>query len=145
MYTLKSSMFVTNDYKTLKTRLPVRSVLLEQRTGGLVVRWVITGLLNTALVEIRRVLERPVLGNIRDAFRHSCRCAFSNRTNQLVLAGSAQLSRNLEVLLTKNTQEDQVAGDFGGTSFFCTVRSWLLDAHWLFSGRLFLTSFSPLS
>ncbi|KAF1927747.1 uncharacterized protein M421DRAFT_421591 [Didymella exigua CBS 183.55] len=28
--------------RTLKTRLPVRSALFKQRTGGLVVRWVTT-------------------------------------------------------------------------------------------------------
>jgi hypothetical protein len=34
---------VTFDHRTLKTRLPVRSALFKQRTGGLVVRWVTTG------------------------------------------------------------------------------------------------------
>jgi hypothetical protein len=33
---------VTYDHRTLKTRLPVRSTLFKQRTGGLVVRWVTT-------------------------------------------------------------------------------------------------------
>jgi hypothetical protein len=33
----------TYDRRTLKTRLPVRSVLLKQRTSGLVVMWVNTG------------------------------------------------------------------------------------------------------
>jgi hypothetical protein len=33
---------VTYDHRTLKTRLPVRSALFKQRTGGLVVRWVTT-------------------------------------------------------------------------------------------------------
>jgi hypothetical protein len=32
----------TYDHSTLKTRLPVRSALFKQRTGGLVVRWVTT-------------------------------------------------------------------------------------------------------
>jgi hypothetical protein len=32
----------TYDRRTLKTRLPVRSALFKQRTGGLVVRWVTT-------------------------------------------------------------------------------------------------------
>jgi hypothetical protein len=32
----------TYDHRTLKTGLPVRSALLKQRTGGLVVRWVTT-------------------------------------------------------------------------------------------------------
>jgi hypothetical protein len=32
----------TYDHRTLKTRLPVRSALFKQRTGGLVVRWVTT-------------------------------------------------------------------------------------------------------
>jgi hypothetical protein len=35
-------MFSTYDHRTLKTRLPVRSALFKQRTGGLVVRWVTT-------------------------------------------------------------------------------------------------------
>ena len=34
--------FSTYDHRTLKTRLPVRSALFKQRTGGLVVRWVTT-------------------------------------------------------------------------------------------------------
>jgi hypothetical protein len=33
----------TFDHRTLNTRLPVRSALFKQRTGGLVVRWVTTG------------------------------------------------------------------------------------------------------
>ncbi|KAF1364889.1 hypothetical protein EJ07DRAFT_97427, partial [Lizonia empirigonia] len=33
----------TYDHRTLKTRLPVRSAIFKQRTGGLVVRWVTTG------------------------------------------------------------------------------------------------------
>jgi hypothetical protein len=36
-------MSSTYDHRTLKTRLPVRSALFKQRTGGLVVRWVTTG------------------------------------------------------------------------------------------------------
>jgi hypothetical protein len=32
----------TYDHRTLRTRLPVRSALFKQRTGGLVVRWVTT-------------------------------------------------------------------------------------------------------
>jgi hypothetical protein len=32
----------TYDHRALKTRLPVRSALFKQRTGGLVVRWVTT-------------------------------------------------------------------------------------------------------
>jgi hypothetical protein len=35
-------IFSTYDHRTLKTRLPVRSALFKQRTGGLVVRWVTT-------------------------------------------------------------------------------------------------------
>ena len=35
-------MVCTYDHRTLKTRLPVRSALFKQRTGGLVVRWVTT-------------------------------------------------------------------------------------------------------
>jgi hypothetical protein len=36
------TVIVTYDHRTLKTRLPVRSALFKQRTGGLVVRWVTT-------------------------------------------------------------------------------------------------------
>jgi hypothetical protein len=32
----------TFDHRTLRARLPVRSALFKQRTGGLVVRWVTT-------------------------------------------------------------------------------------------------------
>ncbi|CBX95871.1 predicted protein [Plenodomus lingam JN3] len=32
----------TYDHRTLKTRLPVRSAIYKQCTGGLVVRWVTT-------------------------------------------------------------------------------------------------------
>jgi hypothetical protein len=31
---------LTYDHRTLKTRLPVRSALFKQRTGGSVVKWV---------------------------------------------------------------------------------------------------------
>jgi hypothetical protein len=34
---------VTYDHRTLRTELPVRSAVLKQCTGGLVVRWVTTG------------------------------------------------------------------------------------------------------
>jgi hypothetical protein len=33
----------TYDHRTLKIELPVRSAVLKQCTGGLVVRWVTTG------------------------------------------------------------------------------------------------------
>ena len=33
---------VTYDHRTLRTELPVRSAVLKQGTGGLVVRWVTT-------------------------------------------------------------------------------------------------------
>jgi hypothetical protein len=33
----------TFDHRMLRTRLPVRSALFKQHTGGLVVRWVTTG------------------------------------------------------------------------------------------------------
>jgi hypothetical protein len=36
------SEFSTYDHRILKTGLPVRSALLKQDTGGLVVRWVTT-------------------------------------------------------------------------------------------------------
>jgi hypothetical protein len=42
-YTSKTPISSTYDHRTLKTRLPVRSALFKQRTGGLVVRWVTTG------------------------------------------------------------------------------------------------------
>jgi hypothetical protein len=35
-------MFFTYDHRTLRIRLPVRSALYKQCTGGLVVRWVTT-------------------------------------------------------------------------------------------------------
>ena len=38
----KMTIISTYDHRTLKTRLPVRSALFKQRTGGLVVRWVTT-------------------------------------------------------------------------------------------------------
>jgi hypothetical protein len=34
---------ITYDHRALNTRLPVRSAIFKQRTGGLVVRWVTTG------------------------------------------------------------------------------------------------------
>ena len=40
---IQDTVSVTFDHRTLKTGLPVRSALLKQRTGGLVVRWVTTG------------------------------------------------------------------------------------------------------
>ncbi|KAF1918313.1 hypothetical protein BDU57DRAFT_444359 [Ampelomyces quisqualis] len=46
-------MSFTFDHRTLRTRLPVRSALFKQRTGGPVVRWVTTGespLLNVFLL-----------------------------------------------------------------------------------------------
>ena len=39
---ISTSVSFTYDHRTLKTRLPVRSALFKQRTGGLVVRWVTT-------------------------------------------------------------------------------------------------------
>jgi hypothetical protein len=41
-YIMYESVSSTYDHRTLKTRLPVRSALFKQRTGGLVVRWVTT-------------------------------------------------------------------------------------------------------
>ena len=35
-------LYVTYDHRTLKIRLPVRSAIYKQCTGGLVVRWVTT-------------------------------------------------------------------------------------------------------
>ncbi|KAH6078900.1 hypothetical protein HBI65_221580 [Parastagonospora nodorum] len=37
------SLSFTYDHRALNTRLPVRSAIFKQRTGGLVVRWVTTG------------------------------------------------------------------------------------------------------
>ena len=42
LYTITPAQINTYDHRTLKTRLPVRSALFKQRTGGLVVRWVTT-------------------------------------------------------------------------------------------------------
>src|SRR5690242_11854760 len=42
IYITNRSLLSTYDHRTLKTRLPVRSALFKQRTGGLVVRWVTT-------------------------------------------------------------------------------------------------------
>jgi hypothetical protein len=43
MFIVQEERNNTYDHRTLKTRLPVRSALFKQRTGGLVVRWVTTG------------------------------------------------------------------------------------------------------
>jgi hypothetical protein len=43
IYFKHSSAFLTYDHRTLKIELPVRSAVLKQCTGGLVVRWVTTG------------------------------------------------------------------------------------------------------
>jgi hypothetical protein len=42
-YSYQVDISFTFDHRTLRTRLPVRSALFKQRTGGLVVRWVTTG------------------------------------------------------------------------------------------------------
>jgi hypothetical protein len=42
IYSQISDLSSTFDHRTLRTRLPVRSALFKQRTGGLVVRWVTT-------------------------------------------------------------------------------------------------------
>jgi hypothetical protein len=42
MCCLFKSAFSTYDHRTLKIELPVRSAVLKQCTGGLVVRWVTT-------------------------------------------------------------------------------------------------------
>jgi hypothetical protein len=42
LYCQQTTISFTYDHRTLKTRLPVRSALFKQRTGGLVVRWVTT-------------------------------------------------------------------------------------------------------
>jgi hypothetical protein len=43
MYYNSTNLSFTYDHRTLKTELPVRSAVLKQCTGGLVVRWVTTG------------------------------------------------------------------------------------------------------
>jgi hypothetical protein len=43
IYTLQEAITFTYDHRTLKIELPVRSAVLKQCTGGLVVRWVTTG------------------------------------------------------------------------------------------------------
>ena len=43
IYTLHKTTSLTYDHRTLKTRLPVRSALFKQSTGGLVVKWVTIG------------------------------------------------------------------------------------------------------
>ncbi|KAH4573605.1 hypothetical protein HBH79_212770 [Parastagonospora nodorum] len=40
---MKQAVSSTYDHRALNTRLPVRSAIFKQRTGGLVVRWVTTG------------------------------------------------------------------------------------------------------
>ncbi|KAH4896932.1 hypothetical protein HBI80_199340 [Parastagonospora nodorum] len=40
---MKQEVSSTYDHRALNTRLPVRSAIFKQRTGGLVVRWVTTG------------------------------------------------------------------------------------------------------
>jgi hypothetical protein len=42
LYTLELTTSFTYDHRTLKIELPVRSAVLKQCTGGLVVRWVTT-------------------------------------------------------------------------------------------------------
>jgi hypothetical protein len=42
MYMYDYDVSITYDYRILRTRLPVRSALFKQDTGGLVVRWVTT-------------------------------------------------------------------------------------------------------
>jgi hypothetical protein len=42
-YTTLINTSFTYDHRTLKIELPVRSAVLKQCTGGLVVRWVTTG------------------------------------------------------------------------------------------------------
>jgi hypothetical protein len=63
-----TNYYDTYDHRTLKTRLPVRSALFKQRTGGLVVRWVTTSeypLLYVFLPRIRllHALILPFFGN----------------------------------------------------------------------------------
>jgi hypothetical protein len=41
--TFRAGKYATYDHRTLKIELPVRSAVLKQCTGGLVVRWVTTG------------------------------------------------------------------------------------------------------
>ncbi|KAH5188571.1 hypothetical protein HBH76_102720 [Parastagonospora nodorum] len=43
IYYVSETLSFTYDHRALSTRLPVRSAIFKQRTGGLVVRWVTTG------------------------------------------------------------------------------------------------------
>jgi hypothetical protein len=43
IYNVLHILSFTYDHRTLKIELPVRSAVLKQCTGGLVVRWVTTG------------------------------------------------------------------------------------------------------
>jgi hypothetical protein len=64
----------TYDHRTLKTRLPVRSALFKQRTGGLVVRWVTTSEYPLLYVfDVLHPLHIPVFSIIRTPHaRPSC-------------------------------------------------------------------------
>jgi hypothetical protein len=55
----------TFDHRTLRARLPVRSALFKQRTGGLVVRWVTTS-------------EYPLLNVFDSFFVHTTAAAMAN-------------------------------------------------------------------
>jgi hypothetical protein len=79
----------TYDHRTLKTRLPVRSALFKQRTGGLVVRWVTTS-------------ESPLLYVFAFFFLASlplCEISASGQTLSPCLSGLINLS------LTNTTHE----------------------------------------
>jgi hypothetical protein len=43
IYTVAERLSNTYDHRILRTRLPVRSALFKQNTGGLVVKWVTIG------------------------------------------------------------------------------------------------------
>jgi hypothetical protein len=59
LYSKCGLQFSTYDHRILKTRLPVRSALFKQDTGGLVVRWVTTS-------------ESPLLYVFASLFASSC-------------------------------------------------------------------------
>jgi hypothetical protein len=57
------SLIGTFDHRMLKTRLPVRSALFKQHTGGLVVRWVTTSEYPLLNVFIFRIIDCVPYGN----------------------------------------------------------------------------------
>jgi hypothetical protein len=68
----------TYDHRTLKTRLPVRSALFKQRTGGLVVRWVTTSEYPLLYVFVFFFLERNSPNHLASSrYTDSCSVSFA--------------------------------------------------------------------